>query len=113
MVGYRQKWVQDLPPAGGFPKLKYARTSTSPIPGAYIFAGVFSIMAVGTYIFFSDKVERNAREEEEKRRLSMILPILQAENDINFLASPHQNVYFTRWMPPQTGKRAAALLRDL
>ncbi|KYQ89392.1 GRIM-19 domain-containing protein [Tieghemostelium lacteum] len=109
-LNYKQRWVQDLPPPGGYPKLEYGRKIPPPISGYWVFGITFAIMGVGTVIFFNDKIERMNQEKEEKKRLSMILPILQAENDINFLASSHQNVYTTRWMPPQIQKRQLTLL---
>ncbi|KAF2075288.1 hypothetical protein CYY_003417 [Polysphondylium violaceum] len=110
-INYRQRWVQDLPPVGGYPKIHFGRRSPPPVSGYWMFGVTFALMGVGHYIFLKDKIARIADEEEENRRLTYILPIIQAENDINFLASPHKNVYHTRYMPPQTPhKRTYAAL---
>ncbi|EGC40061.1 hypothetical protein DICPUDRAFT_147037 [Dictyostelium purpureum] len=104
------KWTQDLPPVGGFPKLNYNRRAPVAISGYAIFGTFLVVTTVTTAIYFNEKIDRLNNQKEEKRRLSMILPILQAENDICFLASPHKNVYYTRWMPPQINKRQMAAL---
>ncbi|EFA76595.1 GRIM-19 domain-containing protein [Heterostelium album PN500] len=99
-INYKQKWVQDLPPPGGFPALEYGRQTPKMISGYKLFGATFLIMGVGTYIYLRGRIQDLQDDDVERVRLSKILPIVQAENDIMFLGAAHKNVYLTRWMPP-------------
>eukprot|EP01132_Coremiostelium_polycephalum_P005922 gene5922-7373_t len=107
---YRQRWVQDLPPPGGFPKLNFARQSPKMVSGFTIFGVALAVSLFGHYKYFKTKLIQLENEKEERRRLTMILPILQAEADIIFLGSPHENVYYTRWMPPIANKHSSMII---
>ncbi|EGG13486.1 GRIM-19 domain-containing protein [Cavenderia fasciculata] len=106
-IDYRQRWVQDLPPPGGYEPLPFGRQTPKMVSGYKIFAGVGLVISIGTYLFINQRLQDLRNEEEERRRLTKILPIIQAENDIMFLGSAHENVYHTRWMPPSIDRCGA------
>ncbi|GAM22921.1 hypothetical protein SAMD00019534_060960, partial [Acytostelium subglobosum LB1] len=106
-INYRQKWVQDLPPPGGWAPLPFGRQTPKMVSGYKLFGATFIIMSVGTYIYINTRIQDLQDDETERIRLSKILPIIQAENDILFLGSTHKNVYTTRWMPPLINNNGA------
>lgn len=91
---------QDVPPANGFPEIPYQRhlPKRGP-PGWALFGGMLGIMAVGwymhqinirihqyTYIHMLTGVFNVSELEREKRQVRLqILPILQAEQDLEYL----------------------------
>eukprot|EP01133_Synstelium_polycarpum_P018873 gene18873-22575_t len=82
-INYRQKWVQDLPPPGGWAPLEYGRQTPKMVSGYKIFGATLFIMSVGTYVYMKARIQEL------------------------FLGSSHENVYLTRWMPPSINRVGA------
>jgi len=79
--------VQDGPPPGGFPAVRYARRIPSTGPaGATLFAVGAAVMAFGFYrVGQGNKHRREIRREKVARR-EALYPVLQAEEDRSWCA---------------------------
>ena len=74
------KYVQDGPPAGGFPAIRYARRLGTPGPtGVAIFGVGAAICCYGFYRVGQANQKRNAYLREKAAARKALLPILQAE----------------------------------
>ena len=74
------KYVQDGPPAGGFPAIRYARRLGTPGPtGVAIFGVGAAICCYGFYRVGQANQKRNAYMREKAAARKALLPILQAE----------------------------------
>lgn len=112
--------IQDGPPPGGFPAVRYARRIPSTGPsGVTLFTVAGLIMGWGLYkVGQSNKERRLVKAEGLERRVALV-PFLQAEEDRRFVkALKHfearqaevmkhdpefkagESVYKTRWMAP-------------
>ena len=79
--------VQDGPPPGGFPAVRYARRIPSTGPaGATLFAVGAAVMAFGFYrVGQGNRHRREVRREKVARR-EALYPVLQAEEDRAWVA---------------------------
>lgn len=79
--------VQDGPPPGGFPAVRYARRIPSTGPaGATLFAVGAAVMAFGFYrVGQGNRHRRQVRLEKVARR-EALYPVLQAEEDRSWVA---------------------------
>jgi len=76
------KPVQDLPPPGGFPTLKYKRNLPSRGPsGAVLFAGFLGVVTYGWYWNIQSIQERRELKREKVWSRIHLIPLLQAESD--------------------------------
>ena len=105
--------VQDGPPPGGFPSIRYGRRLPSSGPtGVTLFAVGAVVMAYGFYkVGQSNHARRDEREEIVRARKALV-PFLQSEEDARWVEKRREfyiqrgadaegvNVYKTRWMPP-------------
>lgn len=74
--------VQDGPPPGGFPAIRYARRVPSTGPtGITLFAVGASIMAYGFYKVGQGNHIRRAETAEKMEARKSLVPFLQAEED--------------------------------
>eukprot|EP00897_Mesotaenium_endlicherianum_P001550 jgi/Mesen1/1422/ME001303S00477 len=120
--------LQDGPPPGGFPAVRYARripnTGPSGIALALTAAGV---IAFGFYQVGQGNHKRRALKKEKLDARVTILPFIQAEEDFRYVSERRKaleeekqimkgvpnwevgaNVYNSgRWMPPADGKLKA------
>ncbi|GMH45746.1 hypothetical protein BSKO_13709 [Bryopsis sp. KO-2023] len=112
--------MQDGPPPGGFPSVRYARRIPSTGPtGFTIFAVSTVVMAYGFYRVGQGNAERREFREAKRAARRALVPVLQAEEDRRWLNASkfarkaeevlmkdvegwkmHADVYNTRWMPP-------------
>ncbi|KAL4529959.1 hypothetical protein Ndes2526A_g04699 [Nannochloris sp. 'desiccata'] len=112
--------VQDGPPPGGFPAIRYARRVPSTGPtGITLFAVGASIMAYGFYKVGQGNHIRRAETAEKMEARKSLVPFLQAEEDRRWVKvyrqfkekennvlkdnpdfNPQEPIYKTRWMPP-------------
>eukprot|EP00245_Coleochaete_scutata_P016563 TRINITY_DN7787_c0_g1_i1.p1 TRINITY_DN7787_c0_g1~~TRINITY_DN7787_c0_g1_i1.p1 ORF type:complete len:143 (-),score=29.61 TRINITY_DN7787_c0_g1_i1:671-1099(-) len=117
--------LQDGPPPGGYPAVRYARNIPSKGPkGITLFLVAGGVMAWGFYqIGVGNQIRREVKEEKMAARRA-ILPLIQAEEDARFVRERQkqldeeaqimanvpgwkvgENVYNSgRWMAPSTGK---------
>lgn len=74
--------VQDGPPPGGFPAVRYARRLPNSGPGGVTLFGIAAaVMAYGMYqVGQGNHVRRQERDEKLANRLALV-PYLQAEED--------------------------------
>lgn len=113
--------LQDGPPPGGFPSIRYARRVPNTGPtGVTIFVVSTVVMAYGFYRVAVGNHERRALREDKMAARRAVVPFLQAEEDRRWVKAkreavrieeqlmrnvpgwvPGENVYKTgRWMPP-------------
>ncbi|KAL4444624.1 hypothetical protein ABPG77_002441 [Micractinium sp. CCAP 211/92] len=112
--------VQDGPPPGGFPAVRYARRVPSTGPsGITLFAVGAAIMAFGFYKVGQSNRERRAIKAANYEARAALVPFLQAEEDRRWVNANRtfqakqaeimknvpdykvgESVYKTRWMPP-------------
>eukprot|EP00891_Asterochloris_glomerata_P004399 jgi/Astpho2/4399/Aster-00018 len=85
--------LQDGPPAGGFPSIRFARRLPSTGPtGFTLFSVTTAIMAYGFYKVGETNHERRAEKLEKKLARYAIMPVLQAEEDRRWLEAHHKFV---------------------
>eukprot|EP00252_Welwitschia_mirabilis_P014416 TRINITY_DN31687_c0_g1_i1.p1 TRINITY_DN31687_c0_g1~~TRINITY_DN31687_c0_g1_i1.p1 ORF type:complete len:140 (+),score=23.79 TRINITY_DN31687_c0_g1_i1:110-529(+) len=117
--------LQDGPPPGGFPPVRYARRIPNKGPGAVaVFLASIGIITYGMYKVGQGNKERNQLKREKFAGRSAILPLLQAEEDLRFVKAWQaylkeeaeimkdvpgwkvgESVYNSgRWVPPATGR---------
>ncbi|KAK1290008.1 NADH dehydrogenase [ubiquinone] 1 alpha subcomplex subunit 13-A [Acorus calamus] len=117
--------LQDGPPPGGFPPVRYARRIPTKGPSAVaIFLAAFGAFSYGMYQVGKGNKIRRALKEEKYAARRAILPILQAEEDKRFVEQYKkyldeearimkdvpgwkvgESVYHSkRWTPPATGE---------
>ena len=78
--------VQDGPPPGGFPAIRYARRVPSSGPtGTALFAVTAALMGYGFYKVGQTNIERRALKEEKRAVRAALVPVLQAEEDRRFV----------------------------
>jgi len=113
--------LQDGPPPGGFPSVRYARRLPSTGPtGFTLFAVTSVIMAYGFVKVGETNHEKRAMKAEKKAARFAIMPVLQAEEDRRYVKAREaflkkeeqlmghmpgyktgENLYSGgRWMPP-------------
>ncbi|KAI3429483.1 hypothetical protein D9Q98_005574 [Chlorella vulgaris] len=112
--------VQDGPPPGGFPAVRYARRVPSTGPGGFtLFAVSAAIMAYGFYKVGQSNRERRGIKADNLAARAALVPFLQAEEDRRWVLAKQafqakqeevmknvegydvkESVYLTRWMPP-------------
>jgi NADH dehydrogenase (ubiquinone) 1 alpha subcomplex subunit 13 len=74
--------VQDGPPPGGFPAVRYARRIPSTGPAGFtLFAVGGAVMAYGLYVVGQGNRERRAVTAEILESRKNLVPFLQAEED--------------------------------
>lgn len=117
--------LQDGPPSGGFPAIRYARRIPNSGPaGVAVFLVSSAVIAFGFYQVGQGNIHRRALKEEKITARQAILPVIQAEADSRFVTARKaqleeeerlmahvpgwktgENVYNSgRWMPPSNGK---------
>ncbi|KAF8055944.1 NADH dehydrogenase [ubiquinone] 1 alpha subcomplex subunit 13-B [Scenedesmus sp. PABB004] len=80
--------VQDMPPVGGFPSIRIQRRLPSTGPtGVAIFAVGGAVMAYGYYNVYHLIQDRKAGLRELEMHRAPIIPVLQAEEDIRWVAA--------------------------
>ena len=80
--------VQDGPPPGGFPSVRFARRIPSTGPaGATLFAVGAAVMAFGFYRVGQGNKARRALKAEKAARRAALYPALQAEEDRRWCAA--------------------------
>ncbi|ORX55640.1 GRIM-19 protein [Hesseltinella vesiculosa] len=73
---------QDLPPAQGYPEVKYRRYLPKRGPsGLVILAGITAVSALGFYRFGQGKLEKRELERENIWARIHLTPLLTAESD--------------------------------
>lgn len=112
--------LQDGPPPGGFPSVRYARRVPSTGPtGFTLFTVGAAVMAFGFYKVGETNQHRRACKAEKLAARATLFPLLQAEEDRRFVKYrkqmleeeklimkdvpgwvPGANVYSKRWMAP-------------
>lgn len=112
--------VQDGPPPGGFPAIRYARRVPSTGPAGFtLFAVAGAIMAYGFYKVGQGNKKRRLVAAEDLAARKALVPFLQAEEDRRWVKAnrafiekqaavmahdpdfkAEESVYKTRWMPP-------------
>ncbi|CAI5485711.1 unnamed protein product [Closterium sp. Naga37s-1] len=122
------KGLQDGPPPGGFPAVRYGRRimNTGPSGAALVLVST-AVIAFGFYQIGQGNIKRRAEKKEKIDARVAILPLIQAEEDARFAAARReelqqeahimrnvdgwvvgQSVYNSgRWMRPANGKLAA------
>lgn len=79
--------VQDMPPVGGFPSIRIQRRLPSTGPtGVAIFTVGAAVMAYGYYNIFHMIQDRKAGLYELQMHRAPIIPVLQAEEDVRWVA---------------------------
>lgn len=79
--------LQDAPPPGGFPAIRIERRLPSTGPtGVTIFGLVLASMSYGYYRYYVGHQERKALREEVREIQAGLFPVLQAENDLRYVA---------------------------
>lgn len=80
--------VQDGPPPGGFPAVRFARRIPSTGPaGATVLAAAAAVMAYGFYrVGQGNRARREVKAEKAARRAALY-PVLQAEEDRRWVAA--------------------------
>lgn len=117
--------LQDGPPPGGFPPVRYSRRIPSKGPGAIaVFLASFGIISYGMYQVGQGNKYRSQLKREKFAARSAILPLIQSEEDERFVKAwkeyleeeaeimkdvpgwkVGESVYNSgRWMPPATGQ---------
>ncbi|CAM6107027.1 unnamed protein product [Calypogeia fissa] len=117
--------LQDGPPKGGFPAVRYARRIPNSGPGGVaVFLVSSFVIGFGFYQVGQGNLYRRFLKEEKHAAREAILPLIQAEEDANFVKARRaqleeekelmahvpgwkvgENVYNSgRWVPPSNGK---------
>jgi NADH dehydrogenase (ubiquinone) 1 alpha subcomplex subunit 13 len=79
--------VQDGPPPGGFPSVRYARRLPSTGPtGPTLFLVSGAVMAYGFYLVGQTNIEKRALRAEKTAARRALVPVLQAEEDRRYVA---------------------------
>mmetsp|Transcript_34842 Transcript_34842/g.85313 ORF Transcript_34842/g.85313 Transcript_34842/m.85313 type:complete len:146 (-) Transcript_34842:79-516(-) len=117
--------VQDGPPPGGYPSVRYARRIPNTGPTGIAFFGAYlGAMVYGFYQIGQGNAERRGLKEEKLMARAILIPFLQAEEDRRYVAAKARddkweahimrnvpgwevgkNVYNTCWMPPGLSTR--------
>lgn len=118
-------YKQDLPPAGGYPKIHIARNLPKRGPsGLVMMLGGVAVMTAGLYVVGRSNRERRANQKEKLNARLALLPLLQAESDRRVLRAMKafeeeealimkdvpdwkvgESVYHTdKWIPPHTAQ---------
>ena len=112
--------LQDGPPPGGYPSVRYARRIPSTGPTGVAFFGAYlGAMAYGFYQIGQGNHRRRGEREEKLTARAVLVPFLQAEEDRRFHRAwkertamedkimegvdgwkSGENVYSSTWMPP-------------
>ena len=80
--------IQDGPPPGGFPSVRFARRIPSTGPaGATVLATAAAVMAYGFYRVGQGNQGRRAVKAEKVARRAALYPVLQAEEDRRWVAA--------------------------
>ena len=80
--------IQDGPPPGGFPSVRFARRIPSTGPaGATVLAAAAAIMAFGFYRVGQGNRARRGVKAEKVARRAALFPVLQAEEDRRWVAA--------------------------
>jgi len=80
--------IQDGPPPGGFPSVRFARRIPSTGPaGATVLATAAAVMAYGFYRVGQGNKGRRAVRAEKVGRRAALYPVLQAEEDRRWVAA--------------------------
>ena len=114
------KYVQDLPPPGGYKPLDFSKRLPGPrMSGLGIFTVVGVMITYGFYTVFQGNNKRRELKAEKRYVRASLLPFLQAEEDARYLRERAysielerrimrdvpgwevgKSVYHTTWMPP-------------
>eukprot|EP00241_Pyramimonas_parkeae_P009345 CAMPEP_0114256966 /NCGR_PEP_ID=MMETSP0058-20121206/18462_1 /TAXON_ID=36894 /ORGANISM="Pyramimonas parkeae, CCMP726" /LENGTH=145 /DNA_ID=CAMNT_0001371623 /DNA_START=110 /DNA_END=547 /DNA_ORIENTATION=+ len=85
--------VQDMPPPGGFPAVRFARRLPNTGPsGAAVFAVSALIMGYGFYKVGQGNIYRRHLKAEKAAARESLLPLLQAEEDRRFMEVQKKHV---------------------
>ncbi|TYZ58187.1 hypothetical protein PybrP1_003842 [[Pythium] brassicae (nom. inval.)] len=79
---------QEMPPPGGFKPVKFSRgvPAVRGPPGWFMFLGTFALTSGGLYLVGQHNQQHRKVATEERERRIALLPFLQAEADVEFLA---------------------------
>ncbi|GBG71615.1 hypothetical protein CBR_g9031 [Chara braunii] len=117
--------LQDGPPPGGFPAIRYARKIPNTGPsGVVVFSIAAAVISYGMYQVGQGNLHRRALKKEKMEARMAILPLIQAEEDVRYAKARQkalaeeekimqnvpgwkvgESVYNSgRWAPPATGR---------
>jgi NADH dehydrogenase (ubiquinone) 1 alpha subcomplex subunit 13 len=114
------KYVQDLPPPGGYKPLDFSKQVPGPrMRGATLIALVTAAVTFGFYKVIESNNKKRELQEERRFVRATLLPFLQAEEDARYLRQQAhlldverrimqgvpgwevgKSPYNTTWMPP-------------
>lgn len=78
--------VQDGPPPGGFPSVRYGRRLPTTGPtGPTLFLVSGAVMAYGFYLVGQTNQEKRRNDEEKMAARRALVPVLQAEEDRRYV----------------------------
>ncbi|CAM9798201.1 unnamed protein product [Chrysoparadoxa australica] len=78
--------VQDMPPPGGYPKIKIARHTPPRGPhGAILWAAFVGVVSYGFYGIGQTNIARRGEKVEKRHARMQLMPLLQAEHDVEFV----------------------------
>mmetsp|Transcript_14500 Transcript_14500/g.24576 ORF Transcript_14500/g.24576 Transcript_14500/m.24576 type:complete len:146 (-) Transcript_14500:323-760(-) len=78
--------VQDMPPPGGFPAIRFGRRIANTGPsGAFLFGASALVMGFGFYKVGQTNRENRALKAEQKAARETLVPLLQAEEDRRYV----------------------------
>lgn len=87
--------VQDGPPPGGFPSVRYGRRIPNTGPtGTALFGITAVVMAYGFYKVGQTNHERRALKYEKLSARQALVPVLQAEEDRRWMVQHQKNIEF-------------------
>mmetsp|Transcript_18382 Transcript_18382/g.23854 ORF Transcript_18382/g.23854 Transcript_18382/m.23854 type:complete len:133 (+) Transcript_18382:131-529(+) len=85
--------IQDMPPKGGYPQVKFERHLPSRGPkGWQMWAGVTAFICYGFVQVARTNNERNQQKLQERANRYAIAPILQAEEDRLYMLREYNNL---------------------
>jgi NADH dehydrogenase (ubiquinone) 1 alpha subcomplex subunit 13 len=80
------KYVQDMPPPGGFPIIDISKRLPGPrMSGAGLFLLLGLVMAYGKYYTYEGAAILHTWKDEKRAIRAVVYPFMQAEYDIRFL----------------------------
>lgn len=78
--------IQDMPPPGGFPAVRYARRLPNTGPGGVaVFTATALVMGFGFYRVGQGNLYRRECRKEKQAARQTLMPLLQAEEDRRFV----------------------------
>lgn len=86
------RYVQDMPPEGGYNAFNYKRVPLKPILSTkLLFGGYIAITAASSYIYYLTMKEITRDEVEMRSCRNVMMPVLIAERDRKYLKQLRKN----------------------